>query len=697
MNHFFINSVSQFDKSIEIVHSVIHDKLSLEEYRELHAYNTSYDSYSATVDNWGDYNICIKLPLLVEVINSSITDGQLSDDQIDTLKQQYMDAFPYVEDTAYVHRLELQVVKIATPIFSSQVNCLDFKKQPSNHEREEIEGLIDAAPDIDVWLAQAGILTDGGSEIPLVSRSEFDIDDIEGIREVFNAGPIVSTFATLEGYEGGQHLGLGFATLYARSNSDTTIDISSESKFVQYSHNDHTITARVINHNCEWFPILKGDNNSKDSVDVFNEHYEGMEPITAPIDQDDAIRMIASHQYNCLSTITDESSFLDICGLYFSIHFDNEDRTLTLTVSEPCKGLGTFDFAYVERLGTFPYEVLYTLKEMDEYDDYTFKIDYEIEAYTVDLNDSNHTVIFHYVDDSIEKKVNRTLSEAINWSYQDLATFLISNGVFACSTAEQISGYDGDMWTNSHTLYSESGDRLFVIETVSAQGYCSQYAALMEVFNTTFSGGRHLGRVSEFEISWEYADDTFTTHIESESFITQTVAEHLVMLVIMEDPSPASLFSINDVDQSVLTYLSQFSRLESPRLRLAGPTPMPINMYSLIQDCIEKLDIKSTEEISKISDLASLVRHMVWKEHAPSTDEILILLPVLTDIPKVDLVDFLVDINMARGGVISARKKLSDFVPPNVLKDFANSLGGGSIRDVLLLHPEHIEDSDFYC
>ena len=67
-------------------------------------------------------------------------------------------------------------------------------------------------------------------------------------------------------------------------------------------------------------------------------------------------------------------------------------------------------------------------------------------------------------------------------------------------------------------------------------------------------------------------------------------------------------------------------------------------------------------------------------------------MPVITDIPKGELTDFVVQLNMKRGGVFNERAPLESIVPATIIKDFINSMGGGTLIDLHLLQPDFIEE-----
>lgn len=688
--HFFITTLEQFKLSAELARECLAVPVSLVEYLDFHAYELTFDNYEVVSDNWDDYNICIQVDGLQKSISEHY-ENEVTTDQIETLCTRYQEAFLNSKDTENIHRLELQIVKIANAYTSSQVSNFEFNALSDESDREAFEQRIDTAPTIDKWLSKQNILHDARIDVSLFQRSDYEPYDVESLYNIFQDGPIASAFSNITAEEG-NNVGVGFATMYIRTNETTPVVLDGEPQLFQYRHGDHEFTVRAIKHEVGYFPILEKGNIEQVET-LFDEHFGYLEPIEAPMDEYQAIRYIAEHQYIALTTISDGDSIEEIYDTYCSIYIDNTDKDVRITVSEPCNGLGVFDFIYVEKLARLHLEAIEIFKQSGLYENYTYTVDYEIEAYTVDLNDGNHTVIFHLVNDEIEGfelKVNSELNQARGnrWSPEKLASFLVSYGVFATTTTEQISGYDGDMWTNCHACYDKNQTLLFVIETVSRKGYCEEYSALMNTLNQTLGGGRHLESVNEFTITYAHDINTNTTHLKPEGFLSQTVATHLIALLQIEKPSIKSMLGIDEVDQGLINELTKHSRFEH-MLLMCSPIIMPIQKYDVIGQMIEKLGIKTTNETDKIKQLSQSVQRYLG---APLDPESMFLMPVITDIPKGELTDFVVQLNMKRGGVFNERAPLESIVPATIIKDFINSMGGGTLIDLHLLQPDFIEE-----
>ena len=692
--HFFITTLEDFQLSAELAHECFAVPVSLEEYLDFHAHDLTFDNYEIVAGNWNEYNICINLHSLQEAITEHFDDIEVTTDQIETLRTRYHEAFLYSNDTENIHRLELQIVKTANPYTSTQVWGFEFNTPISESDREAFDQRIDNAPTIDKWLSKQGILNDA-SKVSLFSRRVYDPYEVESLYSIFQNGPIASTFATITAEEG-DYVGVGFATMYIRSNATTPVVLDGEPQLFKYLHGDHEFTVRVIKHEVESLPILE-QGNSEHVEKLFKLYFEYLEPIEEPMDEYQAIRYIAEHQYNTLTTISDGESIDEFYDTYCSIYIDNANKDVGITVSEPCHGLSVFEFIYVEKLSRFHLEAIEIFKQNGHYENYTYTVDYDIEAYTVDLDDSNHTAIFHKINDEIEGfelKVNGELNLARGnrWSPEELASFLVRHGTFAVSTTEQVSGYDGDMWTNCHACYDKNQTLLFVIETVSRKGYCEEYSALMNTLNQALGGGRHLKSVNEFNITYTHDINTNTTHLKPEGFLSQTVATYLIALLQIKNPSIQSLLSIDEVDQGLINQLTKHSRCEHTLL-MCSPIIMPIQKFDLIGHMIEQLGIKTTADTEKIKQLSqSVQRHL----GARFDSESMILMPVITDIPKGELTNFVFEFNMIRGGVFNERSPLESFVPETIIKDFTNSIGGGTLLDLHLLHPEFIEEMSIF-
>lgn len=688
--HLFITSLEQFKLSAELARECLAVPASLAEYLDFHAYDLTFDDYEVVSDNWAEYNICIHVDGLQKSISEHF-EIEVTTDQIESLCNRYQEAFLSSKDTENIHRLELQIVKIANAYTSTQVSNFEFNALSDESDREAFDLRIDSAPTIDNWLSKHDILHDASLDVSLFPRSAYEPFEVNSLYKIFQNGPIASIFSTITAEEG-ENVGVGFATMYIRTNAKTPLVLDGEPQLLKYRHGDHEFTVRVIKHEVEYFPILdKG--NSEEVKTLFDEHFEYLEPLEEPLDEYQAIRYIADHQYNALTTISDGNSIDEIYDTYWSIYIDNTDNDVRITVSEPCRGLGVFDFIYVEKLSKFHLEAIELFKQNGLYEDYTYTFDYEIEAYTVDLDDENHTVIFHTVNDELEDfelKVNSELNQARgnHWSPERLSSFLVSHGVFAATTTEQVSGYDGDMWTNCHACYDKNKTLLFVIETVSRKGYCEEYSTLMNTINRTLGGGRHLGSVNEFSITYAHDVNTNTTHLKPEGFLSQTVPTHLIALLQIEKPSIKSMLGINEVDQGLINELTKHSRFEH-MLLMCSPIIMPIRKYDVIGKMIEKLGIKTTTDTDKIKQLSQSVQRYLG---APLDPESMFLMPIITDIPKGELTDFVIEFNMKRGGIVNERAPLESIVPATIIKDFINSMGGGILIDIHLLQPDFIED-----
>ncbi|MGR5451371.1 hypothetical protein ACP3V3_16765 [Vibrio sp. PNB22_3_1] len=690
MNHFLIKHPNDLAQAIEITTTTLDGQVCKEDvvntFRGIIYEHPYEDSFPL---QW------LSLSELFKSLESAIPGLNISARHSASLRQQFKTTFTYTNNTSYLHRLELQIIKTEDDLGASQVSTLDFKAEINEATQLKTSALIETATPIHQWLSAQNITNLDSSNVLLRPLHFFHADCIETneeIAEVFDENDIVSTFATFSDGEMNDHVGLGFATMYIRSNTDNVYVPNVETQFITYHHGETEFTARIIKHSTDYLPILTKE-NTPELAELFNGYLRDELSFTPAITHHDALIKIANEQYNCITTVCDENNIMEDYGTYFDVYIDNQSKIIRFLMSEPCRGLAHFEFFYTDSLSRLHVEAMEAFQATGQFDNYTYETKLEIDAPVITLSDGN-TIIFHVIDSDIETLALEAIrkTDKKNWTPASLCEFLKQFGVFACSSAEQISAIDGDMWTNSHACYNQNQKLMFCIEVATNYGYTDEYETLMTELNKNLVGGRHLGRVREFDIHWSYSDN-FTTYLKPEPFQSQTTANHLVMLVTIENPSPRSILKISEVDQTIMTALAQYCEFDPNLLRLAGPTLMPISTLPIIEQCIKDLNIQSAQETNKIANLTDHIQRKIGQAltigKIEPTDPALLFIPIITDIHKGELVDFIIDINVARGGMIDF-KRITDIVPETTLKDFANSIGGGTITDAVLIHPDFI-------
>ncbi|KJG37769.1 hypothetical protein UA32_12510 [Photobacterium angustum] len=678
---YLLSSSSQLDTSIDIVYKQISEHIELEEYRNLHAYCVDYEAdYTILKEQLNNSNTFLfSLESLFDILIFEL-EIALTKENKSNIINQLSSSLILIPTTEYVHRLELQLVEEGNVAYRRVLTELTLDQR---EKEETVEQLIAAAPNLEDFLENIALSTNSNGQIQWIDRDTLNPDYCDLPKQA-NV-PIQASWATLSDGEGSHHLALGFATMYIFSNDNSVaIDISKMPMF-RVELGNQQLVFRVIEHNVNQFTALSNEATEKDS-ELFYDRFSdsGMESFQSPIDEDTVIKnFVIERELNFLPLLVKEQYPIDYMHFNFDLGIDKKEKTVNFYCQESCYGIADFDLIYLERIAAFKSEIAIYFEESPKYSNYQFIVNYhEIECEVLQLNNKDSILVHVGILGLDEDKYTNK-----RWTFDELAQLFVEHGVFSGSISEQIASYDGNMWTNSFALYDRSGDLLFLLEAVFTDGYSDNYTSLKRTFDENFKGGCNLIKVGEFGL--EYQINEFSCCIKAERFRPQTIAQHLLILAVIEDLDLDTLYSTKLPDQSVVPYLTLKNHYPY-NFMLAGPVLLTINDIELVKLSLEELEIDKPDNI-KINQLAPLIRKKSFSNtFLNNTSPPLVFFPLITDMPMTETTDFVIGINMTRGGIGEEPRGIEDFIPQDAIDKLSNSIGG-RIKNLSIIHPDYIQ------